>query len=216
VKQRAWGIAKVERIETWTSVSLPKLSSKTVRSLIIFTSCLRDWVGYHGMTSKGDAQFLWERHIVDSLQIMRFAPDALRWLDIGSGSGFPAAVIASFLAHTPRAEVICVESDRRKCAFLTAAAREARLPLTIYPHKIQTLQSSIISPIHAVTSRATSGLKALITLADPYLWNGAIGIFPVGNSQPTRTDKYLARHSYMYSASLTKHASKIFVIQRNQ
>ena len=42
---------------------------------------------------------LWDRHFADSAQILRLAPDANVWLDLGSGAGFPGLVIAILQAN---------------------------------------------------------------------------------------------------------------------
>lgn len=54
---------------------------------------------------------IWSRHIVDSAQLIGFAGDEKdnRWIDIGSGAGFPGLVVA---ALTER-EVWLVEPDRK-------------------------------------------------------------------------------------------------------
>src|ERR1043165_10159499 len=43
---------------------------------------------------------IWTRHIADSLQLVALAPAARRWVDLGSGGGFPGLVIACALAST--------------------------------------------------------------------------------------------------------------------
>ena len=58
-----------------------------------------------------------------SAQLLALAPQAKRWVDMGSGAGFPGLVIAIQLADVPGAIVHCIESDGRKCAFLREAAR---------------------------------------------------------------------------------------------
>jgi 16S rRNA (guanine527-N7)-methyltransferase len=66
-----------------------------------------------------------EKHFVDSLAVLPHVPVAARSLvDVGTGGGFPGAVIA--LAR-PTLAVTLVESVRKKVAFLEALRRE--LPL---------------------------------------------------------------------------------------
>ena len=69
---------------------------------------------------------VWTRHIADSAQLLALAPGASRWVDMGSGAGFPGLVIAIQLADVPGAVVHCIESDQRKCAFLREAVRAHR------------------------------------------------------------------------------------------
>ena len=66
-------------------------------------------------------------HVADSLVALDLPAvrEAHRLADLGSGGGFPGLVLAIALPH---AHVALVESVRRKCAFLAAAA--AALELT--------------------------------------------------------------------------------------
>src|SRR4051794_33345763 len=55
---------------------------------------------------------LWTRHVADSLQLIALAPNARRWIDLGTGGGFPGMVIACAFAGKPGAEVHLVESTQ--------------------------------------------------------------------------------------------------------
>ena len=47
------------------------------------------------LISAGSTEDLWERHILDSAQLVRFEPAArAAWVDIGSGAGLPGIVIS--------------------------------------------------------------------------------------------------------------------------
>src|SRR6185436_11013065 len=61
---------------------------------------------------------VWTRHVADSLQLLELEPAATRWIDIGSGAGFPGLVIACALADRVGAEVHLVESIQKKANFL--------------------------------------------------------------------------------------------------
>ena len=47
----------------------------------------------------------WRRHVADSAQLLALAPDALHWVDLGIGGGFPGMVIAILLRGQPGAWV---------------------------------------------------------------------------------------------------------------
>ena len=58
---------------------------------------------------------VWERHILDSAQLVRFEPRSpASWIDIGSGAGLPGIVIA-ILSNGP---ITLVEPRRLRAAFL--------------------------------------------------------------------------------------------------
>ena len=90
------------------------------------STCSRRWRKTTNLIAESTFQSVWTRHIADSAQLLALAPDARRWVDMGSGAGFPGLVIAIQLAGVPGAVVHCIESDRRKCAFLREAVRAHR------------------------------------------------------------------------------------------
>ena len=55
---------------------------------------------------------LWIRHFADSLQVSNALPEARRWLDFGSGAGFPGLVTAIKYAGDADARVHLIESDQ--------------------------------------------------------------------------------------------------------
>jgi 16S rRNA (guanine527-N7)-methyltransferase len=116
------------------------------------------------------------------MQILGLAPTAKRWLDIGSGAGFPGLVIAAQLKGIADAEVHCVESDKRKCAFLAHVIRETGIPAVVHSTRVEDLASRAIMPIDAVTSRAVASLPKLLQLSREYIDRGATGIFPRGRT----------------------------------
>ena len=81
----------------------------------------------------GDSTFrtVWTRHIADSAQLVALASwrsrdgaaGERRWLDLGSGAGFPGLIVAILLRESKGLKVHLVEADKRKCAFLREAAR---------------------------------------------------------------------------------------------
>ena len=99
---------------------------------------------------------VWTRHIANSAQLLALAPYARRWLDMGSGAGFPGLVIAIQLVETPGAVVHCVESDQRKCAFLREVARATRAAAQNSPRPRRNPSSPIPSDLWTASPRALS------------------------------------------------------------
>ena len=66
---------------------------------------------------------VWQRHIVDSAQLLTHVPreTSRPWLDLGTGAGFPGLVIA---ALRPDCEVVMVESRARRVEWLERARIE--------------------------------------------------------------------------------------------
>ena len=76
-----------------------------------FVALLDRWRRKTNLISNSTFASVWTRHIADSAQLLALAPHARRWVDMGSGAGFPGLVIAIQLADVPGAIVHCIESD---------------------------------------------------------------------------------------------------------
>ena len=111
----------------------------------------------------------------------RSGAEARRWLDLGSGAGFPGLVIAAALADSPGAEVHLVESNGRKCAFLRHAARLMGAPARIHEGRIEAVLPDFAGKgVEVVTARALAPLAQLVAWAEPLLKSGSVGLFPKG------------------------------------
>ena len=136
---------------------------------------------------------IWTRHVADSLQLLPLAPGALRWVDLGSGAGFPGLAIACALTGTPGAEVHLVESTQKKAAFLSEATRELGLPVVVHPIRIEDFAAKNQIRFDVVTARALAPLPKLLGYAIPLLKTGAVGLFPKGQdveAELTEASKY--------------------------
>jgi 16S rRNA (guanine527-N7)-methyltransferase len=193
-------------------------SSGTNLRLDLFRRELFRWRKTTSLISHQSHIELWRRHIADSRQILNLAPTARRWLDIGSGAGFPGIIIAIQLYGVQQAEVHCVESDKRKCAFLAHVARETGVPAIIHPVRIEEIESASLLPIDAVTSRALTSLPRLLILCKDYIESGAIGIFPRGRSFTDADTDQVSKGSYRAGVvtSNTDPNSRIILIRNNR
>jgi 16S rRNA (guanine527-N7)-methyltransferase len=87
---------------------------------------------------------------------MNFVPRESRFLDIGSGGGFPAIV----LAISGIENYTLVESDIRKCQFLEEAKRIFNLKCTIICERVEKLHAPVFD---VITSRAFADLKVILS-----------------------------------------------------
>jgi 16S rRNA (guanine527-N7)-methyltransferase len=158
------------------------VSRETEARLAIYVDLLAHWRHATNLISESTFASVWTRHIADSAQLIGLVPTARRWLDMGSGAGFPGLVIAIQLADVQGAVVHCVESDQRKCAFLREVARATGSPAQIHAARLQTLEPPSLGVVDAVTARAFAPLPVTLGLAKVWLEQGAIGVFPRGRS----------------------------------
>ena len=161
---------------------LVPVSRETEARLDAFVALLDRWRHKTNLIADSTFSSVWTRHIADSAQLIALAPAARRWLDMGSGPGFPGLVIAIQLADVPGAIVHCIESDRRKAAFLREAARATGAAASIHPERVEAIEPERLGPVDAVTARAFAPLRLALELASPWIERGAVAVFPRGES----------------------------------
>jgi 16S rRNA (guanine527-N7)-methyltransferase len=161
---------------------LVPVSRETEERFAVFVDLLARWRKTTNLISEASFPSVWTRHVADSAQILALAPGAKRWVDLGSGAGFPGLVLAIQLVGVPGAVVHCVESDQRKCAFLREAARATGAPAQIHPQRVEALDPKQLGPVDAVTARAFAPLPLTLKLAKVWIDSGAVGVFPRGRS----------------------------------
>jgi len=152
---------------------------ETVERLETYRRLLAEWSERMNLVGPKELDQFWSRHALDSAQLLKFAPQAKKWVDLGSGAGFPGLVVAAFMADQAGASVHLVESTGKKAAFLRAVAEEARLPVQVFNERIEAFRAGK-GPYDAVTARALAPLPRLIAYAKPILDRGAIGLFHKG------------------------------------
>jgi 16S rRNA (guanine527-N7)-methyltransferase len=118
----------------------------------------------------------WSRHAWDSAQLLRVAPDALTWADLGAGAGFPGLVLAILGKGRPGFHVHLVESMAKRCRFLGEVVADLALPASVHDARAENLDLAV----DIVTARACAPLFRLLGYARPYLRHGAVGLFLKG------------------------------------
>jgi 16S rRNA (guanine527-N7)-methyltransferase len=74
------------------------VSRETLDRLAIYEALLRQWQKAVNLVAPSTLDAVWHRHFADSAQVVRLAPQARSWTDLGSGAGFPGLVVAILLA----------------------------------------------------------------------------------------------------------------------
>lgn len=159
------------------------VSRETVERLEAYAGLLLKWQKTINLVAPSTLGDIWNRHFADSAQLLALAPpDATRWLDLGSGAGFPGMVLAILLREREGARVTLVESDSRKAAFLREVARATGAPVDILCERIEkpATQAKVGESINVVTARALAPLPKLLDLSAPYFSKDTVGLFLKG------------------------------------
>jgi 16S rRNA (guanine527-N7)-methyltransferase len=155
------------------------VSRETIELLSDYEGRLLRWQKVKNLVAPSTLSSTWLRHFTDSAQLLRFAPNAATWTDLGAGAGFPGMVIAILLRDTLGASVVLIDSDHRKCAFLREVARATGAPVVVVNDRIENVIDDL-PRTDVVTARALTGMPQLLELALPLFKKGAIGLFSKG------------------------------------
>jgi 16S rRNA (guanine527-N7)-methyltransferase len=183
------------------------VSRETLGKLEVFLALLQRWNAAENLVAPGGLPVAWTRHLADCAQLPglleRPPGTAWRWIDIGSGAGFPGLVIA--LTAPAGTHVDLIESNQRKCAFLRQVIRETGAPASVHQGRAETLLAEWATRADVVTARAVASLERLLTMAAPVLTTGARGLFPKGRDHAREIEEA----ALTWDFDLVKHQSRI-------
>ena len=167
-----------------------------VADLIVFQQLLEKWQRVQNLVSRETLAAFWSRHIADSLQLVAHLPSSdARIVDLGSGGGLPALPMAIALKGSG-SELVLIESNHRKVAFLRAVARELDLPVTVIAKRITDVVSRETGAPDVFTARALAPLTVLCQYCWP-LWNeGARTLFHKGREYLSELEETSAEWAF--------------------
>ena len=143
------------------------VSRETWDKLRLYADMVRKWQPSINLISPKTLPALWDRHVLDSLQLFRLRPESLTWVDMGSGAGFPGLVTAIGLAEHGGGWVHLVESNNKKAAFLRQAIAKTGARASVHPIRMETA-ADVLEGIDAVSARALAPLTDLLAYALPF------------------------------------------------
>ncbi len=180
---------------------LAAVSRETAAKLDSFVSELCRWQSAKNLVGPKTLDHVWERHVLDSLQLLPLAeahPGA--WLDLGSGGGLPGVIAAIIRTEAKLGPTHLVEANGRKGAFLLHCVRHLSLHAQVHISRIETVMAAPPSGVSVVSARALAPLSQLLAWSNALLRKGALGIFPKG--QDVEREMHEASTSWVYSAEL--------------
>lgn len=163
--------------------AITPVSRETSERLRIYENLVRKWQSKINLVSQATLDEFWDRHILDSAQLLQYIPDtAVRMVDIGSGAGFPGMVLG--ILGVSRGTLI--ESDERKSIFLTHVSRETSTNIEVRcarAEQVDDLQAEI------VVSRACAPLSRLLELSQNFLQEDTRCLFHKGKNYSTEIEE---------------------------
>lgn len=154
------------------------VSRETFANLERYVDLVRKWNPTINIVSRKSLDDVWSRHIVDSVQAFTCVKCTGPWVDIGSGGGFPGAVIGILAKElSPNCQVTLIESDQRKSAFLRTVSRETSSGFRVIAKRIEEVEPQCADVISA---RALADLSTLLEFCERHLKPTGSAVFPKG------------------------------------
>ena len=191
------------------------VSRETLNGFYEYETLLSKWNEKINLVSKNTLVDIWERHFLDSGQIIKHVEaSGKRWVDVGSGAGFPGLVVALLLRDRKiDCDLVLVEKNPKKGFFLNEVIRKLNLSVEVVNDNIGTLE-----PLNAdiLTARAFSELNNLIEIAFRHRKKEGICLFLKGENYRIELDKTLNYWFFDYDIvdSLSSSSGKIIRVKK--
>lgn len=171
------------------------ISRETTTLLEKFVELVRIGTGEQNLIAASTVDGIWQRHVLDSLQLVAFGQSSGTWLDIGSGAGFPGIVITIATSQM----VVLVEPRGKRALFLQHVVATLGLNATVMACPIERVPSFEAANI---TARAVAALPHLVAMARPFCTPQTRLVFPKGRrgkeelaSLPAKWQSHFESHS---------------------
>ena len=151
------------------------VSRETFEKIEAYAALLREESLRQNLVSASTLDHLWERHILDSAQLVRFEPKAgALWVDIGSGAGLPGIVIACLVDG----RVKLIEPRRLRVEFLHKLCESLDLNASVYGGKAE----HAVGTYDVITARAVTKLNKLLKISAHLSTTKSLWVLPKGQS----------------------------------
>jgi 16S rRNA (guanine527-N7)-methyltransferase len=191
------------------------LSDEQSAKLKVFESLLTKWQPRLNLVANSTINQIWRRHILDSLQLVPLAGSWTRWVDIGSGAGFPGLVVA--IASPAKRIVHLIESDKRKASFLLEVSRETGVAVEVHVGRIERLLPDLVRTMQfdIISARALAPMNLLLKYATPVFQSGGRGLFLKGKELAIELTDCRERDTFIFEIipSATESGANIVIVR---
>src|SRR5713101_4595887 len=173
-----------DRIVSTLSPFRVQLSAGQIAKIQEYIRLLLKWNQSLSLTSVVDQVEILSRHFGESMFICSLMPvEKCRLADLGSGAGFPGLALK---IACPALRLILIESNRKKCAFLSDVARSLELDnVEVMPIRFEEARVSH-DFAEVITARALGGLPHILRWAKVALARRGHVILWLGGEDSTK------------------------------
>ncbi|MBN2092534.1 16S rRNA (guanine(527)-N(7))-methyltransferase RsmG [candidate division KSB1 bacterium] len=145
------------------------LSSEQLTLMNQYLNLLVAWNERTNLVSRNDAQYLVERHLLESIAVATVSDFMMNSIvmDLGSGAGFPGIPLKIL---RPDLEITLIDSKRMKFLFLKEVIRQLNLnKAEVLCARVESLNASFLNRFDFIVCRAVATLSELWNWSAKYL-----------------------------------------------
>jgi len=162
-------------IQKLSAVAGRDVSRETLERIGAYAALLREENRRQNLVSPSTIDHLWERHILDSAQLVRFEPrPGASWADIGSGAGLPGIIVACLVSGP----VTLIEPRRLRGDFLHRVCESLGLHASVFVGKAERAGGEY----DVITARAVANLAKLLEISAHLSTRKSTWVLPKGRS----------------------------------
>ena len=180
----------------------------------IYSQFLNKWNQAINLISRAGPSL--DHHLFDSLQYMKVVPREGRFLDIGSGAGFPGVPIKIVL---PNVQMVLLESQRKRANFLKSLIRALNLEdIRVIHNRAENLHQELrsIKCFDVVLFRGVGEPEICLSLGEPFLKTGGFLILKQAiDFVCTRESKKMEMEREIQVEGLKGEPSKLMVFRKS-
>ena len=180
-----------------TFKSKTNITEDKLEKLINYLNLIKKWQKKFNLISKNSFSNIWQRHFLDSYQILNLVGNKIKVLDIGSGAGFPAivcAICSDNIFHL-------VDSNKKKCLFLNEVKKKIKLK-NIVIHNLRIEDLKLKTNFNFITSRAVASVEKLLKYSSNFHKKKTNFILLKGKT--VENEVLLARKKYLFQIKFIK------------
>ena len=160
------------------------------------------------LIGSGTIPSIWNRHFSDSAKLTERiisyknkTKTIVKVCDVGSGAGFPGLVcFLILLSQKQEVSMTLIESNKKKCEFLTRVKKKLMLTLNIINERVEKVEEKY----DVILSRAVAPLHNLLRLLMPLSKKNTIFLLPKGKNYQKEIEK--AKKLWKFSYKVVKNS----------
>ncbi len=194
------------------------ITEQQIHLLEEYVKLLLTWQEHTNLIGKNTVDNLWERHILDSVQLLPYIQhQGVNIADVGTGAGLPGLVLS---ICNPENTYFLIEATSKKTNFLSEVKQQLKLlNVEVINKRLEDITD--IPSIDVLMSRAVTSLASLMLISKNLLNKNTKCLFLKGRSYQFEINEFMSnprnkkKYNLVTYQSVTSSESMILEINRN-